>query len=401
MNREEGNQMEKIRVGIIGSQFSANIHANAYCHVRNIPVEIVAVAGKDTANTQEFAQKYAIPHIYQDYQDLIDNEQVDVVDVCVPNFLHADVIIAAARKGIRNIVCEKPLTGSFGKCIKDFSSPAAFAEDAFSTAMRTVDQVLTTVRECGVKLMYAENWVYAPPIMKAKRLLTVSGGTILDMRAEESHSGSHASYTKRLDTAGGGAMLVLGSHPVSAVIHMKAFESQLKGLTKVRVRSVMADMTQLPRFGRGKEQTDYLVTDWVDVETWGNAVLTFDDGTKAVVNVSFAVLGGVKNILDIYSTNSVIKCNMTPNDTLTVYAPDPGIFQGEYLAEKQETTAGWSNINADEDWMRGYPQEMQDFMECIYEGREPISDGFLARDAIEVIYAAYVSSTTGRRVDLH
>lgn len=50
--------------------------------------------------------------------------------------------------------------------------------------------------------------------------------------------------------------------------------------------------------------------------------------------------------------------------------------------------------------MRGYPQEMQDFMESIAEDRQPISDGKLARDVIEVIYSAYLSAETGKRVEL-
>ena len=50
--------------------------------------------------------------------------------------------------------------------------------------------------------------------------------------------------------------------------------------------------------------------------------------------------------------------------------------------------------------MRGYPHEMQDFMECVAYDRAPLSDGALARDVVEVVYAAYLSADTGRRVDL-
>lgn len=136
------------------------------------------------------------------------------------------------------------------------------------------------------------------------------------------------------------------------------------------------------------------------METWSSAILTFTDGTKAVITASFAMLGGIRNTMEIYTSNSVVKCNMTPNDSMLAYAPEPNIFGGEYLAEKLETKAGWNFPTPDEDWIRGYPQEMQDFMECIAWNKEPVSDGALARDVIEVIYSAYVSAASGRRVDL-
>ena len=72
----------------------------------------------------------------------------------------------------------------------------------------------------------------------------------------------------------------------------------------------------------------------------------------------------------------------------------------EYLHEKIETRTGWITAAPDEDWVRGYPQEMQDFMEAIANGREPVSGLRLASDVIEVIYAAYQSAEEGRRISL-
>ena len=54
----------------------------------------------------------------------------------------------------------------------------------------------------------------------------------------------------------------------------------------------------------------------------------------------------------------------------------------------------------DEEWMQGYPQEMQDFAESVVEDRPPRSDAQLGRDVLVVIYAAYVAAAEGRRVDL-
>jgi predicted dehydrogenase len=102
----------------------------------------------------------------------------------------------------------------------------------------------------------------------------------------------------------------------------------------------------------------------------------------------------------VYAARAVVLCNINPNDSVQAYAPDAAVFGDEYLVEKLETKAGWSAPQPDEDWMTGYPQEIQDFVEAIAHGREPLSGAALARDVIAVIYGAYLSAAEGRRVDL-
>ncbi|NHN29894.1 Gfo/Idh/MocA family protein [Paenibacillus agricola] len=392
--------MKKVIIGIIGSGFSASLHAEAFHKVYGIDVTIKAIAGTNKERADAFAKKHHIPVVYSNYQELLEDEDIDVVDLCVPNVMHAQIAIEAAQAG-KHIICEKPITGFFGSPDASSEQEGVYSSIALAGALKSTDEILKAVEQNKVKFMYAENWIYAPAVLKAKRLLQAAGGTILDIRAEESHSGSHAKASKRVETAGGGSLLILGSHPIAAAIHLKHFEGMLKNGKPIRVQSVTADtapITKTPAFQA--EHQSWMVTDWVNVETWASLIMTFTDGTKAVILASFAVLGGIRNKLDIYTTNSVITCNMTPNDGCMVYAPHPDIFAQEYIAEKLETKAGWNYTSPDEDWIRGYPQEMQDFVECIVESREPISDGRLARDVIEVIYSAYVSAETGARVEI-
>ncbi|MCR8635312.1 Gfo/Idh/MocA family protein [Paenibacillus radicis (ex Xue et al. 2023)] len=392
--------MKKIIVGIIGSGFSASLHAEAFQKVYGVEVILKAVAGNSMEKAEAFAHKHHIPIVYSTYRELLEDKEIDVVDLCVPNVMHAQIAIEAAQAG-KHIICEKPITGFFGSREGTDDQKNQYSRVALEEALASTDAILEAVKQNKVKFMYAENWIYAPSVIKAKRLLEAGSGTILDIRAEESHSGSHAKASKRLETAGGGSLLILGSHPIAAAIHLKNFEGRIKGGKPIRVQSVVADtssITETPSFQA--EDKHWVVTDWVNVETWASIIMTFTDGTKAVIFASFAVLGGIRNVLDIYTSNSVIKCNMTPNDGCMIYAPHPDIFEQEYIAEKLETKAGWNYTTPDEDWIRGYPQEMQDFMESIAEDREPVSDGQLARDVIEVIYSAYVSAQTGTRVEL-
>ena len=391
--------MKTICIGTAGCGFVAHIHADALKRISGINIRFKAVTGMNMAENKAFAEKYGYEKVYETFDQMIEDDEIDIIDICVPNMLHSQFIVKAANAR-KNIICEKPLLGFFGD-YENGETNADYSRRAFKRVSEEIETLRKALRENHVKLMYAENWVYAPAVKKAKELIAASKGTILDIRAEESHSGSHAQYTRKRSLSGGGAMLVLGSHPVSAAIHLKNYEGMIKHGERIHVRSVVASMAQFNTepVGKSGEKT-FVANDWDDVENWATAVLTFTDGSKAVITDSFAMLGGVRNTLEIYLNNSVEKCNMTPNDTLNIYSPQQGVFDGVYLQEKLETNAGWHDINADEDLTRGYPQEMQEFMECIAFDKTPLSDFELAAESVKAIYAAYISAATGTAVNL-
>ena len=74
------------------------------------------------------------------------------------------------------------------------------------------------VKKYNVIFSYAENWVYAPPIVKAKNLLQKVKSKILEIRCGESHSGSHSQFASEWKYTGGGALIRMGAHPYGAVI---------------------------------------------------------------------------------------------------------------------------------------------------------------------------------------
>ncbi|MBI2941867.1 MAG: hypothetical protein HYY04_15665 [Chloroflexi bacterium] len=104
--------------------------------------------------------------------------------------------------------------------------------------------------------------------------------------------------------------------------------------------------------------------------------------------------------LEILLSNARIRCNLTHSNLCQTYAPEGSVFAEEYIGEKVETKAGWSYPSVDEDWLLGYRQEVQDFVEAVAHGYEPLADGQLGRDVVEVLYAAYVSAEEGRRMEL-
>ena len=150
----------------------------------------------------------------------------------------------------------------------------------------------------------------------------------------------------------------------------QALEGRLRGGRPIRARAILADVAQLSRLPAVTERPRFLRTAAEDVEDWSVAVITFEDGTKATVHSNDTTLGGVRNTVAAYLTNGVVHANITPNTTVVAYAPD-GRVGDEYITEKVETTAGWQYLSPEEDWMRGYPQELEDFVERSASEPEP------------------------------
>jgi len=208
----------RVRVGIVGAGFVARLHAEGYRHVHGVTVDLRAVTAVRPERARAFAAEAGAAAVVSDFRAILDNSEVDVVDLCVPSHLHAAMALDAAAAG-KHVIVEKPLTGFFG----DARTPRlAMLESALASA----DQVIRACRTAGVRLCYGENWVYAPPVQKARRLVTAAGGPILRIVGEESHSGTHAPINKRWETGGGGSLIGKGCHPLGAALFLKADEGR-------------------------------------------------------------------------------------------------------------------------------------------------------------------------------
>ena len=389
-----------VRVGIIGAGFAAGIHAKAYTEIHDIAVNVTAVAAASLSSAQAFASRHGIPAAYDDYRRILDRADVDLIDICTPNSLHAAVAIAAAEAG-KHVVCEKPLTGYFGG--ESAADPVGATPKSvmLHEAMASADQIVSTARRAGVKLMYAENWIYCPVVQKTLELMESAAGTVFQIHAEESHSGSHAAYSRTWALAGGGALIRLATHPIGAALYLKQREGILRNGKPIHVASVTAEAATLSRMPSFQVETKHwVVDDWKDVENWCALILTFQDGSRALINGSDVVLGGIKNTLEVLMSNGRIQCDMTHSGLMKAFAPDPAVWDGTYIMEKVDHKAGWTSPSVDEHWMLGYPQEMRDFAAAVAYDRQPLSTGELGRAVVEVVYAAYQSAEEGRRIEL-
>jgi len=127
-------QEKRLRVGLIGAgtiAFSA--HLPAMRKLRD-NIELVAVADIRVENAERAARQYGAESHYADYRDLLANEQLDFVDICTPEFLHAEQVEAAAAAGV-HIICEKPMASSVAEA----------------------DRMIAAAEQAGIHLMIAHS----------------------------------------------------------------------------------------------------------------------------------------------------------------------------------------------------------------------------------------------------
>ena len=389
--------MKPIRVGLVGSGFVAELHMHAYHRVYGAAVSVAAVVSRGDA-VVDFAKRHRIAKVYRNYQDLLKDSEIDVIDICTPAVLHSSMIIDAMESG-RHVICEKPFTGYFGHP----GDPTPIGRKLPKALMyeRVMQEMTETRRRMlasGQLFMYAENWVYAPAINKSAEILRKTGDKILFMKAEESHSGSHAEHAARWDMTGGGALIRQGCHPLSAVLYLKQVEAKTRG-EKIVIADVTADVGNIGD-GLSADERRYIQSHPLDVEDWAMMNLTFSDGTKSTVFAGDMILGGVRNLVETYTTGGILNANICPNTGMITYLTDEAKLKDVYITEKVDRKTGWQYVCLEEEWTRGYTQEIQDFIECVAHGRQPLADLDLAFDTIQATYAAYWSAEEGRRIKL-
>jgi predicted dehydrogenase len=389
--------MTKVRVGRVGTCFVAELHMYAYKRVYGVDADVVAAVSRgDQVDT--FAKKHKIAHTYRDYRALLADPAIDVVDICTPPALHAQMIVDAVRAG-KHVICEKPFTGYFGRPGDPEPIGRKVPKAAmYEHVMAEMTDLRAAIENSGKLFMYAEDWVYAPALAKTVEILNATGDKILFMKAEESHSGSHAAHAAQWAMTGGGSLIRMGCHPLAAVLHLKRVEARARGET-IGVRDVTADVGNVAACLAALERR-FIKANPVDVEDWGVMTVTFTDGTKAVVLSGDMILGGVRNLIETYTNSGSLFAKITPNDQMTTYMTDETRLGGVYFTEKVDRKTGWQFVCLEEEWTRGYLQEIQDFMECVATGRQPLADLELAYETTRIQYAGYWAAEEGRRIAL-
>jgi myo-inositol 2-dehydrogenase/D-chiro-inositol 1-dehydrogenase len=341
--------MDQVRVAIIGSAFSSNIHAEAFQEVPG--ARIVAVCSPNQAHVEEFARKWKVPSTATDYRQLLERKDVDVVVVGIPNDLHGKVVVAAAQAG-KHVILEKPLAHT----------------------LADADEMVAACKTHKVKLMYAETICFSPKYTRVKQLVGEGAvGKVYMLKQGEKHSGPHSDWFYDVRRSGGGALMDMGCHGIEWARWMYG---------KPKPKSVVAHCQRVYHTKRTKGEDNCVV------------VIEFEGGGIAVVEDSWAKPGGMDDRIEVYGTQGVIYCDLLRGSSIETYSAKGY----EYAVEKAGETKGWTFTVFEEAHLYGFPHEMRHFIDCILEDKTPIETGEDGRATLEIIYAAYESAGKGKRI---
>lgn len=341
--------MDQVRVGIIGSAFSSNIHAEAFEEVPE--AVIVAASSPNKAHVEEFARKWKIPAAGTDYRKVLDRKDVDVVVVGIPNDLHREVVTAAAKAG-KHVILEKPIAHTL--------------DDA--------EAMIAACKKERVKLMYAETICFTPKYVRAKKLVEEGAiGKLYMAKQGEKHSGPHSDWFYDVRRSGGGSIMDMGCHGIEWARWMYG---------KPRPKSVIAHCQRVLHTERTKGEDNSVV------------VIEFEGGGIAVIENSWAKQGGMDDRVELFGTEGAVYCDLLHGSSMETYsAKGYG-----YAVEKAGATKGWTFTVFEETHIYGFPHEMRHFIQCVLTDGTPQETGEDGRATLEIIYAAYESAGTGKKI---
>jgi len=270
--------MSRTKVALLGAGFIAEIHTESY-H-RFVPdAEIVAVFTRKADRAEAFAKKHHIARWFSDLDQAIAESGCDVVDVCLPNFLHHRAVLSAARAG-KHVIIEKPI----------------------ALNLVEADEMIVACRGADRALMYAEELCFAPKYERVHKLVNEGAvGKIFQMRQCEKHSGPHSDWFYDVDQSGGGALMDMGCHGIAW------FRWMLGGRPKVL--SVYAHM-----------QGGLIHGQRTRAEVNSLCIVEFESGAIGVAENSWAKHGGMDDRVEVYGDAGVVYADLFLGNSALTYS---------------------------------------------------------------------------------
>lgn len=351
---------QKVRIGVIGTGgIAQSAHLPGYAKIPEL-CEIVAVADIRPEAVQKAAADFNVPHVFEDYHQLLAMDEVDAVSICTPNYLHMQPALEAFAAG-KHVLCEKPV--------------AMNAQEA--------RRMVKAARQAGKKFQVGYNLRFSPHNQLLKKY--VDGGELGDVyyaRAQALRRRGIPGWGVFIDKEkqGGGPLIDIGVHILDLTLWFMGHP-----------RPVAASGVTYAKFGKRDDVVGFL-GQWdhtrFTVEDFAAALIRFDNGATVVLESSF-----VANLPeDIFSTTlcgthggAITSPFSTPALTITK--------ESHRSLQKFHPEIPSANVNT-------HYEEMRSFVECIREDRPPLVTGEQALAVAEIMDAIYASSESGREVSI-
>ncbi|MDB4724328.1 Gfo/Idh/MocA family oxidoreductase [bacterium] len=226
---------KELRIGMIGYGFMGRTHSNGYCQANHFfdleyrPV-LKAACARNQEELQKFANQWGYESTENDWRQLIARDDIDAIDICVPNNLHAEIAIAAAEAG-KMILCEKPL----------------------SMNTEQGEEMCAAVEKAGVVNTVWYNYRRVPAVTHAKNIIDDGKlGRVFHYRAnflqdwtisDDLPQGGNALWRLDVKAAGSGVTGDLLAHCIDTAVWLNGAVTEVTAMTETFIKERMHQET--------------------------------------------------------------------------------------------------------------------------------------------------------------
>ena len=336
-----------IGFGFIGTGMAGMTNAQELLHVDG--GELVAVCSRREDTVREFARVHDVRNWYTDYEKLLADPRVDVVCVLSPSGLHRDMAVAAARAG-KHVVVEKPL----------------------EINLRRADEIIAACKHEGVKLAVIFQMRFGSVAREVKKAIASGAlgkiflADVIDKGGRQPAYYESAAWRGTKALEGGGCTMTQSIHPIDLIEYLVG-----------PIASVFA------RVATSRHS--------IEVEDTTTALLRFAGGGMGTLVSTTSVKPALKSRLEIHGEKGTIIANAQYDKFL--------VWDVDGYPSPAPVEPSFDFLDIDDPW--AFPQirhrvQLQDMVDAIREGRDPVLSGEEARRSLAVIMAIYESSRTGQ-----
>lgn len=350
--------MSSLKIGVIGAGSISRQHLNSY--ENNPNVEIYAICDLNEQRAAKAAEKYGASKVYTDYNELLSVKEIDAVSICTWNNTHAEISIAALKAG-KHVLVEKPLCKTVEEALEVEKAVRESGKILQVGFVRRYDPNAQMIREWIDKGEFGE--VYFAKATALRR------------------AGNPGGWFSNIELSGGGPLIDIGVHMIDLCWYM---------MGRPKVKSVSGNTYQkLGNRSNIKHLSSYKAADYDPdhntVEDMANAMIRFENGASLLVDVSFTIHAKQnEGAIKLYGEKGGVEI-------------DPEVIM---VKEQHDTIINLlpQVDNKGFQFPKAFQAEVDHFIECIQEGKEPISPVEDGVEMMKILCGVYESAETGKEI---
>jgi len=372
---------KNLNIGLIGYSMMGKAHSNAYQSARfyfdlDVNPVLDTISGRDAVKVEKSARKMGWNQYTTNWEDLIKDPNIDVIDISSPNNTHKEIALKAAEAG-KHIFCEKPL----------------------SLTLKESKEMLNAVNKYKVVNMVCHNYRFAPAVQYAKQLIEEGRlGKIYHMRAtflQDWLMDPEFPLTWRLqkDISGSGTLGDLGTHIIDLARFLVGEFSEVVGMMdtfiKERPLGTMTDTLEMD--SKSNEYGEVTVDDATSF------LAKFKNGAMGTFEVSrFSAGNRAGNRFEINGEFGSIRWDMENLNNLEVYfSNDDDGLQGFRTINCTENSHPFADAYWPAAHILGYEHTfiniIKTFLDGVYQGKSPqpnFYDGVMNQAIVDAVEAS-------------